>query len=45
MCDIIIIAAEPFTLFRLNKDGSTGARVAKNREKLLAASYIVLTNG
>ncbi|KFZ01467.1 hypothetical protein V501_09972 [Pseudogymnoascus sp. VKM F-4519 (FW-2642)] len=44
MCDIIIIASEPFSLFRLNKDGSTGAKVAKNRENLLAGSYIVLTN-
>jgi hypothetical protein len=45
MCGIIIIASEPFSLFSLNKDGSTGTKVAKNKENLLAGSYIVLTNG
>lgn len=45
MCDIFIIAAEQFTLFRLNKDGSTGSRVIENKETLLAELYVILTNG
>ncbi|KFY49595.1 hypothetical protein V496_09896 [Pseudogymnoascus sp. VKM F-4515 (FW-2607)] len=44
MCDIFIIAAEQFTLFRHNKDGSTGSRVIKNEETLLAELYVILTN-
>ncbi|OBT81278.1 hypothetical protein VE02_09838 [Pseudogymnoascus sp. 03VT05] len=45
MCNIFLNASEPYSLFRLNADGSTNGRIGtKNRSALQPGSYIVLSN-
>lgn len=45
MCGIFIDTEEEFALFRLNGNGTTGARLFRNRAVLAAGLYIVLSTG
>ncbi|KFX94489.1 hypothetical protein O988_06277 [Pseudogymnoascus sp. VKM F-3808] len=44
MCTVFIITPEPFTLFRLNEDESTGPGVFRTRVTAFPTSYIVLSS-